>query len=141
VHTSARYTDVRALEHGAFTQHQHKKCEISAVTSTLIGLRRIDRSQVPENAQYAGTASTSTNHTTRLAYTRLAHAHPHIRPYRSTDLHTLRPSPMYWCVRRTFNPIQPRLHHSASPPPSRLRIDYTCAVVTNVEGGARTVMH
>jgi hypothetical protein len=31
---------------GAYTQH--KKCEISAVTS----LRRIHRSQVPENVQY-----------------------------------------------------------------------------------------
>jgi hypothetical protein len=57
VHTSARSTDVRAPEHGAYTQH--KKCDISAVTSTLIGLRRIHRSQVPENGQYARTTTTS----------------------------------------------------------------------------------
>ncbi|KAJ7926326.1 hypothetical protein B0H13DRAFT_2563770 [Mycena leptocephala] len=42
-------------------------------------------------------------HTTRLAYTRLAHA----RPLRSTDLHALRPPPMYRRVRRTFHRIQP----------------------------------
>ncbi|KAJ7818730.1 hypothetical protein B0H13DRAFT_2378791 [Mycena leptocephala] len=98
VHTSARSTDVRALEHGAYTQHQHKICEISAVTSTLIAcLRRIQRSQVPENVRYASTRS---------------------------DLHQC----IGVCAALSTPSNHTRLSaHSASSPPSQLRMEYTCA--------------
>ncbi|KAJ7884475.1 hypothetical protein B0H13DRAFT_2537358 [Mycena leptocephala] len=37
------------------------------------------------------------------------------------------PLPMHQRARKTFHPIHPRPPSNASPPPSRLRIEYTCA--------------
>ncbi|KAJ7919509.1 hypothetical protein B0H13DRAFT_2320322 [Mycena leptocephala] len=84
----------------------------------------------------------ASSHTTQLAYARVPHVHPQIRPHRSTDLHTFRPPPIYRHVRRTFHLdlVQPPPPRNARPLESRTHREYLRAssmvITRRADGGS-----